>query len=107
MPTPIDIQAAVINQAADNAEQIGQAAQTAEEVDVRALIRSGASAQEIIDAILIAGVVASAENAVSQLRMVVEHVTQSAEALRKADPATVPAVKNEDIAAKRAEKAGV
>lgn len=102
-----DVQATLISQAADTAEEMDAVVASAKEFNVRALIESGASSSEIIRAALVVGIASSAARVDKQADMAVRHVDETAAALKRADPSTLPAVKDEDIAAERAKRAGV
>ncbi len=103
-----DSQAVLVAQAADNAEEMDAVTAVADRavarLDIRALIRDGVTSDQLVRAVLMAGVASSASRIEQQAELAGTQVRQSAAALRRADPKTLKAVKDVDIAEERSRR---
>ena len=99
-----DVHTVLVESALARVEVLDAVRDDARGVDAAALVDGAASADEVAARILTEAVRASLQHVTAQVRDSVASVKEEVREIRKADPATVPAVTNKEIAARKAEK---
>jgi hypothetical protein len=102
-----DIHAVLVQSALERDDELAKVAERADAVDVATLVAEAVEAGDgevLVQGLILQAAVASVGRMDVQQRMVVDNVSAEGDALRRQDVTKVPAVRNEDIAARRAQQ---
>jgi len=102
-----DIHAVLVQSAMERDDELAKVAERADAVDVATLVAEAVEAGDgevLVQGLILQAAVASVGRMDVQQRMVVDNVSAEGDALRRQDVTKVPAVRNEDIAARRAQQ---
>jgi hypothetical protein len=100
-----DVHAVLVQSALERDDELARVAERADATDVASLIAEAVAAGDgevLVQGLVRRAALASAGGLRDQQRMVVDAVAAEGDALKRQDVTKVPAVRNEDIAARRA-----
>jgi hypothetical protein len=97
-----DTQTVLIKSGMERTDELAATGADADETDVTAIRKGAGSGQELVYELLVASAVASASRLGQQTDIAVDQVKAEGKAMKNADPATVKAVTDVEIAEQRA-----